>query len=115
MPRAQTIAILAFLGTLVASQAYGADISGGLGAGDATCTEALANAKQVPEHDIYVQWASGQISGMISRGSQKYPQNLTISMLASQLHAFCRAHPQESVFVAAATIGKRYAARVSGS
>ena len=115
MSRHQAIVTLAFLGTFVAFQASAADISGGLGAGDATCSEALAHARQSPEQDVYVQWASGQISGMISRSSQAYPQELTIPLLARQLHQFCRAHPQESVFVAAATIGKRHVRRGSGS
>ena len=115
MSRIQAIVTMALVATLVTFQANGAEISGALGAGDATCSEALSSANQAPEQDIYVQWASGQISGMISKGSQEYPQDLNISLLARQLHKFCRAHPQESVFVAAATIGKRYAGRVSGS
>jgi hypothetical protein len=110
MNRKTTVAIASCAAALTAFlPAAAADIEGGLGAGDATCAEYLADAGPSPERNIYVQWASGQISGMISKSSQRYPQDLSVATLAQRLETFCKANPQESIFVGATTIGKQYA------
>lgn len=116
MTRNNTAVIVFCAAALAASlPATAANIGGGIGAGDATCAQYLADAGPSPERNIYVQWASGQISGMISKSSQRYPQDLSVARLSQRLEKFCKANPQETVVVGATMIGKQYTVPSSGS
>jgi hypothetical protein len=93
---------------LIAGSAVAAEISGPMGAGEITCGEYL-KAHTVPaERDVYAQWSSGVIVGIISITSQRIPPELTVERVARHLQAFCKADPSQSLFVAAASMSREY-------
>lgn len=99
---------IALIGSLLVSSVSYAGLQGPTGAGEATCSKYLA-VRTTPIHeDIYVQWVSGMITGIVSQTSRVSIANLTLAGIATALKDYCSTNPSETIFVAAGNIAKPY-------
>jgi len=85
-----------------------AGLSGPTGAGEAPCSEYLAAAKAPAHEDIYAQWASGMIAGIVSQTSRVPIADLTLEKIASALRKYCTSNPKETLIEATGKIAMPY-------
>jgi len=79
-----------------------------IGVGTSQCKDYLAAAKADAHKDIYVQWVSGMITGIIALTTTVGPQGLTVDSVAADLKLFCTDHPSTTIYAAAGTLAEPY-------